>query len=110
MAWRSSPSPPTAGSSGWRTADRPTAIPTLPGSTGCGSRPRRAGTGVGRSLLEAVEGWARETGHGLIGLGVTTTNEAAIRLYSAAGYTDTGERHPLRDDTDLEIAVMGKPL
>ena len=72
--------------------------------------PEARGRGVGRSLLEAVEGWARETGHWLIGLGVATTNDAAIRLYAAAGFTDTGERHPLRHDTDLEIAIMGKPL
>jgi len=84
--------------------------PDSAGVYGMWVAPEARGQGVGRSLLDAVEGWARETGHGLIGLGVTTTNEAAIRLYSAAGYTDTGERHPLRDDTDLEIAIMGKPL
>ena len=72
--------------------------------------PEARGQGLGRRLLEAVEGWAREAGYDRIGLGVTTTNRAATRLYEGSGYTDTGERHPLRDDTDLEIAIMVKPL
>lgn len=72
--------------------------------------PEARGLGVGRSLLEAVEDWARETGYDHIGLGVTTTNEAAIRLYQRAGYVDLGDRFPLRDDTDLAIEIMGKPL
>ena len=84
--------------------------PVAAGLYGMWVAPEARGRGVGRSLLEAVEGWARETGHGLITLGVTTTNGAALRLYAAAGYIDTGERHPLRDGTDLQIALLSKPL
>jgi len=72
--------------------------------------PEARGHGLGRRLLDAVEGWAREAGYDRIELGVTTTNGAATRLYAGSGYTDTGERHPLRDDTDLEIAIMVKQL
>jgi ribosomal protein S18 acetylase RimI-like enzyme len=66
--------------------------------------------GVGGALLEAVEGWAREAGYDHIGLGVTTTNEAAIRLYASKGYRELGQQMPLRDDDDMVIQLMGKPL
>ena len=68
------------------------------------------GQGIGAALMDAVEDWARSAGYAFIGLGVTTTNEPAIRLYEHKGYTDTGERYPLRDGTDLTIQIMGKPL
>ena len=84
--------------------------PEAAGVYGMWVAPEARGQGLGRRLLEAVEGWAREAGYGLIGLGVTTTNEAAIRLYERSGYTDLGQRLPLRDDTELEIALMGKRL
>lgn len=84
--------------------------PEAAGVYGMWVAPEARGHGLGRRLLEAVEGWAREAGYGLIGLGVTTTNEPAIRLYESSGYVDLGERHPLRDDSDLEIALMGKRL
>jgi ribosomal protein S18 acetylase RimI-like enzyme len=84
--------------------------PEAAGVYGMWVAPEARGQGLGRRLLEAVEAWAREAGYDLIGLGVTTTNAPAIRLYTAAGYTDLGQRHPLRDDSDLEIALMGKRL
>jgi ribosomal protein S18 acetylase RimI-like enzyme len=72
--------------------------------------PDARGQGIGGSLMDALEGWAREAGFGDIGLGVALTNEAAIRLYEARGYTDTGERYPLRDGSPLVVEIMGKPL
>ena len=72
--------------------------------------PEVRGQGVGGALLQAVEGWAREAGYDRIGLGVTTTNDAAIALYTAAGYVDLGQRMPLREGTDLVIRLMGKAL
>ena len=54
--------------------------------------------------------WARTAEFATIGLGVTTTNDAAIELYEDVGYSDTGERFPLRDDTELVIQIMGKTL
>jgi ribosomal protein S18 acetylase RimI-like enzyme len=70
--------------------------------------PEARGQGIGGALVDAVEAWAREVGYPGIGLGVTTTNEAAIRLYVAKGYVDTGDRMPLRDDTDLQIQIMAR--
>jgi ribosomal protein S18 acetylase RimI-like enzyme len=72
--------------------------------------PEARGQGVGGALLEAVEGWASEAGYERIGLGVTTTNKPAIRLYASNGYADLGQQMPLRDDTDLVIELMGKSL
>lgn len=72
--------------------------------------PEARGQGVGGALLDAVEGWAREAGYDRIGLGVTTTNDAAIHLYERAGYEELGQEMPLRDDTVLVIQLMGKPL
>ncbi|HEV8401822.1 MAG TPA: GNAT family N-acetyltransferase [Candidatus Limnocylindrales bacterium] len=72
--------------------------------------PETRGQGIGGALMDSLEGWAREAGYGDIGLGVTTTNAAAIRLYEARGYTDIGERFPLRDGSPLVVQIMAKPL
>ena len=78
--------------------------------TGMWVAPEARRQGVGAALIGAVEGWARAAGYRSIGLGVTVTNPSAIRLYEACGYVETGERHPLRDGTDLTIQIMGKTL
>jgi len=72
--------------------------------------PKVRGRGVGGALIEAVEGWARAEGYVQIGLGVTTTNEPAIRLYERKGYRDIGRTYPLREGSDLVIRIMGKRL
>lgn len=83
-------------------ADRP----GIAGLYGMWVEPAARGRGVGMALVEWVTAWASEAGYPAIGLGVTTTNEAAKRLYERAGFVATGERHPLRDDTDLEMELM----
>ena len=45
-----------------------------------------------------------------MGLGVTSTNEPAIRLYTRMGFIDIGDTYPLREGSDLVIRIMGKPL
>jgi ribosomal protein S18 acetylase RimI-like enzyme len=72
--------------------------------------PEARGQGVGGALVEAVEGWARSKGYARIGLGVTSTNEPAIRLYTRLGFVDLGDTYPLREGSDLVIRIMGKPL
>jgi ribosomal protein S18 acetylase RimI-like enzyme len=66
--------------------------------------------GLGKALIAAVKAWAIESGYPSLGLGVTTTNGPAIALYESLGFVDRGDRHRLRDDTDLVIQVMGMPL
>jgi len=72
--------------------------------------PEARGQGVGGALVDAVEGWARRMGYERIGLGVTSTNEPAIRLYTRMGFVDLGDTYPLREGSDLIIRIMGKPL
>ncbi len=72
--------------------------------------PEARGQGLGGQLLSAIEDWARNARYELIGLGVTTTNEPAIRLYTHRGYADIGDRHELREGADLSIQIMTKRL
>ena len=44
------------------------------------------GRGIGRSLLEALEGWARSNGLHRLELMVNYNNERAIRLYEKFGF------------------------
>lgn len=62
--------------------------------------------GLGSALIEAVKAWALGAGYPMLGLGVTTGNAPAIALYERLGFTDNGERHPLRDDQYLTIQIM----
>ena len=72
--------------------------------------PEARGQGVGAALVAAVEGWARGKGYVRMGLGVTSTNEPAIRLYTRMGFIDLGDTYPLREGSDLVIRIMGKQL
>ena len=72
--------------------------------------PEARGQGVGAALVAAVEGWARGKGYMRMGLGVTSTNEPAIRLYTRMGFIDLGDTYPLREGSDLVIRIMGKQL
>ena len=55
--------------------------------------------GIGRSLLEALEGWARSNGLHRLELMVNYNNERAIRLYEKFGFEREGvKRHALRID------------
>ena len=57
------------------------------------------GRGIGRSLLEALEGWAQSNGLHRLELMVNYNNERAIRLYEKFGFEREGvKRHALRVD------------
>jgi hypothetical protein len=70
---------------------------------GRGPAPRRrsrcpaaagSGTGLGRALLDAAEGSARDAGWDTIGLSVTVSNpdnELARSIYRRRGYRDSGQ-------------------
>jgi GNAT superfamily N-acetyltransferase len=57
---------------------------------------RRAG--IAAELVDAVVRWARETGAATVELWVTRGNDAAVRLYEAAGFRPTGDHQPLPSD------------
>jgi GNAT superfamily N-acetyltransferase len=48
--------------------------------------PRAEGRGLGRRLLEHVEGWARERGYHEVVLDVFSGNDAAMAFYERCGY------------------------
>lgn len=68
--------------------------------------PQSRGHGIGAALIDAVATWARREGYQSVSLGVETTNESAIALYTRWGFADTGARVPLRDNSDLMIRIM----
>jgi GNAT superfamily N-acetyltransferase len=62
--------------------------------------------GVGRALLLGVFAWARERGLQHVGLWAPAHGEAALALYSHAGFRQTGERRPLPAHPSLSIVAM----
>jgi ribosomal protein S18 acetylase RimI-like enzyme len=84
--------------------------PEAAGLFGMWVAPEARGQGIGGALVDAVAGWARSVGYELIGLGVTTSNAAAIAFYERKGFVDLGDRLPLREGSELEIALMGAPV
>jgi GNAT superfamily N-acetyltransferase len=61
------------------------------------SPPRRR-AGIAAELVDAVVRWAHETGATIVELWVTRGNDAAVRLYEAAGFRLTGDHQPLPSD------------
>lgn len=59
--------------------------------------------GVGKELVQSVLGWARSSGATAVVLGVTDTNDGAVAFYEHLGFRDTGERHPLREESELVV-------
>ena len=57
--------------------------------------PAARGQGIGAALVDAVADWARGRGAPHLYLGVTATNQGAIRLYHRCGFRPTGGREPL---------------
>ena len=68
---------------------------------------RRAG--VGRRIVEAIFAWAATTPNRKIVLFVTEQNPAALALYRALGFAETGERLTLREGVDSLILVRALP-
>jgi RimJ/RimL family protein N-acetyltransferase len=66
--------------------------------------------GVGRSLLGAIESWARARGVHRLELTVQTTNRPAIALYEKVGFEREGtKRHAQRiDDAYVDELLMSK--
>lgn len=69
--------------------------------------PRARRHGVGRALVAAVLGWARDRADE-VRLHVVLGEEPAIALYRSLGFRDTGHRERVRedrDDTEMEMAL-----
>ncbi len=84
--------------------------PAVPAGTSCvelkrlyvGAAARRRG--LGRALVAEVEAWGRAHGAEAVVLWSDTRFADAHRLYTAAGYVDTGRRRDLRDPSDTTEA------
>jgi RimJ/RimL family protein N-acetyltransferase len=68
--------------------------------------------GIGRSLMEAAEAWARDVGVCKVELHVFPYNTAAIALYETLGYEREGLRkgHYRRGARLLDAILMAKEL
>jgi GNAT superfamily N-acetyltransferase len=62
--------------------------------------------GVARALIDAVVDWAAASSATAVELWVTRGNEAAQRLYQAAGFRQTGDVQPLPSDPCKEEVRM----
>ena len=61
-------------------------------------RPGRQGSGVGRALIEASEGWLRGRGVPKVNLMVRSTNRVVLGFYDSLGYADA------------DTVVLARPL
>lgn len=68
--------------------------------------PGHRGQGLGKMLLDAVVGWAREVRAARVELGVTRGDTPAFRLYSRAGFNTTGDPRPIREGSHLLAQTM----
>jgi GNAT superfamily N-acetyltransferase len=69
---------------------------------------RRAG--IAANLVEAVVGWASDNNATSVEFWVTRGNQAAVRLYEAAGFRATGEYQPLPSDPCKDELRMRRAL
>ena len=72
--------------------------------------PAQRRAGIAAKLVEAVVGWATENNATSVELWVTRGNEAAARLYDAAGFQATGEHQPLPSDPCKDELRMRRAL
>ena len=66
--------------------------------------------GVGRELVEALLGYARETEARLVLLEVRRSNAAAIGLYRSTGFTENGVRRAYYSDNGEDALEMSIEL
>jgi GNAT superfamily N-acetyltransferase len=68
--------------------------------------PRARRAGIGRALVHAVLGWARDVSATTVALWVTRGNAPAQRLYESMGFRETGESQPLPSDRSTDELRM----
>ncbi len=72
--------------------------------------PEHRGRGIARALLNAVIDWAGAAGVQYLALDVTCGDGPAMRLYSRAGFSPSGDPQPLRPGSRLMKQSMRLPL
>lgn len=66
--------------------------------------------GVGRQLIDAIEGWAAGRGITTLQLMVTSVNDSATRFYEQLGFIKTGRTEPYPNDPALMEYEMTKAV
>jgi ribosomal protein S18 acetylase RimI-like enzyme len=72
--------------------------------------PTHRRTGLGATLIDAVQQWAESLQARELHLMVTNNNAPAIRFYERCGFTATGWTKPYPHDPALSVCEMIKPL
>jgi ribosomal protein S18 acetylase RimI-like enzyme len=72
--------------------------------------PTHRRTGLGATLMDAVQHWAESLAAHELRLGVTNNNAPAISFYERCGFTATGWTKPYPHDPTLLVCEMTKPL
>lgn len=72
--------------------------------------PAQRRAGIAAELVDAVVRWAHSTGATTVELWVTRGNDAALRLYEAAGFRLTGTHQPLPSDPCKDELRMQRTL
>lgn len=72
--------------------------------------PGSRGRGIGAALLDAVIAWARGRGLTQLELWAPAHRAAALRLYRAGGFSETGARRAMPGRPDVEIVEMRRDL
>jgi ribosomal protein S18 acetylase RimI-like enzyme len=72
--------------------------------------PAQRRAGIAADLVDAVVRWAHGTGATAVELWVTRGNDAAVRLYEAAGFRSTGVDRPLPSDPCKDELRMRRTL
>ena len=72
--------------------------------------PEHRQLGVGRMLVEAVIGWARNSGVERLNLMVTSPNQGAILFYQRLGFAMTGQSEPYPNDPGLVQLEMSRSI
>jgi ribosomal-protein-alanine N-acetyltransferase len=75
-------------------------------SVAVGEKARRSG--VGRALCEAVVGWCRKQGAGVVELEVRRRREGARALYAQLGFVEVGVRSGYYREPDDDAVLMSR--
>jgi ribosomal protein S18 acetylase RimI-like enzyme len=72
--------------------------------------PTHRRSGIGRTLIDAIQVWARLQGAHSLQLTVTNSNHSAIEFYKRNGFTMTGNTEPYPNDPTLFEYEMSQPI
>jgi ribosomal protein S18 acetylase RimI-like enzyme len=72
--------------------------------------PTHRRSGIGRALIGAIDGWARDRGASKLQLMVTSSNKTAMEFYKRLGFSPTGRTEPYPNDPALVEHEMSRAV